>query len=69
MKSFLVTCRSCGAANRVPADKEGIASRCGNCHAAIPALYWQPQPMTEQTFDDFVAGYQGPVLAEFWAPW
>lgn len=69
MDSYLVTCRSCGASNRVPAEKEGLSGHCGNCKATLPALYWQPQQLTEQTFDDFIAHYDGPVLAEFWAPW
>ena len=69
MNEYLVKCRSCGAANRVPAEKEGVAGKCGNCHEAIPALYWQPRQLNEGNFDDFVARYDGPVLAEFWAPW
>lgn len=69
MKSYLVTCRSCGAANRVPADKEGVAGKCGSCHGTLQAMYWQPQQLTEASFDDFLARYDGPVLAEFWAPW
>jgi len=69
MASFLVKCRSCGASNRIPAEREGASGRCGNCRSALPALYWQPRQVTENGFDDFVAGYHGPVLAEFWAPW
>jgi len=69
MPSYLITCKSCGTANRIPGDKEGLSGRCGNCHASLPALYSRPQQMTEREFDDFVARYDGPVLAEFWAPW
>lgn len=69
MASFLVKCRSCGASNRIPAEREGASGRCGNCRSALPALYWQPRQVTEKSFDDFIAGYHGPVLAEFWAPW
>lgn len=69
MPSFQVTCRSCGAANRIPAEKEGVEGKCGNCHEPLPALYWRPQELNEQSFDSFVAAYNGPVLAEFWAPW
>jgi thioredoxin 2 len=67
--SYLVKCNSCGASNRIPAEKEGVKGHCGKCQALLPALYWQPQQMTEQSFDRFMAGYDGPVLAEFWAPW
>jgi thioredoxin 2 len=32
-------------------------------------MYFQPQPLNERTFDEFMKNYHGPVLAEFWAPW
>jgi thioredoxin 2 len=69
MSSYLVKCRACRASNRIPADKEGVSGHCGNCRAVLPALYFRPQQVTDQSFDDFVARYDGPVLAEFWAPW
>lgn len=69
MTSYLVKCRSCGASNRIPGEKEGVPGRCGNCRTLLPALYREPRQMTEQSFDAFIAGYDGPVLAEFWAPW
>jgi thioredoxin 2 len=69
MTSYLVKCRSCGTSNRIPAEKEGIPGHCGNCRSALPALYLRPQQLTERDFDQFIAGYDGPVLAEFWAPW
>ena len=69
MPSYLVTCKSCGTSNRIPEDKEGVPGRCGNCRTELPAIYWRPQQGTDKTFDDFIARYHGPVLAEFWAPW
>ncbi len=69
MSDYIVTCTSCGTANRVPADKEGKKGRCGTCRAVLPPLYRHPQQLADQTFDAFVANYPGPVLAEFWAPW
>ncbi len=68
-ESYLIRCRACGTANRVPAASEGKAGQCGNCHAALPPLYVQPVALTDRSFDSFVASYPGPVLAEFWAPW
>ena len=68
MSSYIVTCSSCGTANRIPADKQGRAGRCGSCHATLPPLYYQPQALGERTFDVFIQSYHGPVLAEFWAP-
>lgn len=69
MSSYLISCPVCGKTNRVPAEKEGVAGRCGSCRAVLPPLYHQPRPLTERTFDAFVGGYPGPVVAEFWAPW
>ena len=69
MSSYLITCTSCGTANRIPAEKEGLRGNCGNCHKLLPALYFRPQTVHDGNFDSFVAGYQGPILAEFWAPW
>ena len=67
--THLVTCSSCGASNRIPAEKEGVGGRCGNCRAMLPALYSQPQPLSDKSFDDFMARFDGPVIVEFWAPW
>jgi hypothetical protein len=69
MAGYIIKCRSCGTANRVPAEKEGVPGHCGNCREALPALYVTPRQVTESNFDDFITGYDGPVLAEFWAPW
>lgn len=69
MPTYVITCSFCGTANRVPAEKEGKIGRCGNCHKELLPLYFRPQQLTERTFDTFIKGYSGPVLAEFWAPW
>ena len=69
MSTYQVKCRSCGTLNRIPAEKEGIPGHCGNCRAVLPALYFRPQEVTEQTFERFLSSYDGPIIAEFWAPW
>lgn len=69
MTQNLVKCGSCGASNRIPAEKEGIPGQCGNCGAKLPALYLHPQQLNDGSFDAFISGYSAPVLAEFWAPW
>lgn len=69
MPTYVVTCNFCGTANKVPAEKEGKSGRCGSCRNDLPPLYYRPQQLNERTFDAFVKGYNGPVLAEFWAPW
>ena len=69
MPTYNVTCSSCGTANRIPADKQGKSGRCGTCHGPLLPMYYQPRPLDEKSFDDFIHGYNGPILAEFWAPW
>ena len=69
MTSYLAKCGSCGASNRIPAEKEGVAGHCGNCRADLPPLYVRPQQVSDGDFDTFVSRYSGPILAEFWAPW
>ncbi len=69
MQNFEVRCPSCGALNRVPADKEGIAGKCGSCRGELPPLYSHPLQLDDSSFNAFVSSYPGPVLVEFWAPW
>lgn len=69
MPAYTITCRHCGTANRIPAEREGQSGRCGSCHTPLPPLYFRPQKLGERSFDPFVQAYPGPVLAEFWAPW
>jgi thioredoxin 2 len=37
MRNPIIRCTECGAANRIPADKIGVAAKCGKCHALLPA--------------------------------
>ena len=69
MSSYIVTCSACGTGNRIPAEMEGKKGRCGSCQADLKPLYYRPQPLTDSSFNVFIANYPGPVLAEFWAPW
>lgn len=69
MATFIATCNVCGTANRIPEDREGQTGHCGSCRNLLTALYFRPKPLTDSTFDSFIRGYNGPVLAEFWAPW
>lgn len=66
---FIVTCPGCGTGNRVPASREGVAGRCGNCGSTLPPLYTKPLSLGDADFDAFVRTYPAPVLVEFWAPW
>jgi thioredoxin 2 len=69
VSTYIITCKACGADNRVPAEMEGKRGRCGSCRAALSPLYCRPQALTDSSFDGFVDNYPGPVLVEFWASW
>jgi thioredoxin 2 len=36
MSNHIIRCPECGAANRIPADKIGVAAKCGKCHTLLP---------------------------------
>jgi thioredoxin 2 len=42
--AYIVRCPGCGAANRIPADRIGLAARCGKCHMEIPTDEQSAQP-------------------------
>jgi thioredoxin 2 len=69
-ESLLIRCKSCGASNRVPAEKlqSGKEAVCGRCKAALP-LHAEPLVVTDATFRDKVEGSPLPVLVDMWAPW
>jgi RNase P subunit RPR2 len=37
MGNDIVRCTACGAANRIPAEKSGMAAKCGKCHTLLPS--------------------------------
>ena len=38
MGTHIVRCPQCGAANRIPAEKSGVAAKCGKCHKLLPTV-------------------------------
>ena len=37
MSNHIIRCPECGAANKIPADKIGVAAKCGKCHTLLPS--------------------------------
>ncbi|MFN7992809.1 MAG: thioredoxin [Bryobacteraceae bacterium] len=67
-----VVCVSCGATNRVPADKmaQGLQPLCGRCKMPLRASPSQkPAIVTDATFSAEVEQSTVPVLVDMWAPW
>ena len=39
MSNHIVRCPECGAANRIPAEKSGVAAKCGKCHSLLQTVH------------------------------
>ncbi|MEK6286342.1 MAG: thioredoxin TrxC [Acidobacteriota bacterium] len=66
----VTTCPSCGANNRVPAEKlrEGLEPVCGQCKSPLPVSA-HPMTVTDANFAEEVERSPLPVLLDMWAPW
>lgn len=62
-----LVCASCGAINRVPAQRLGDQPVCGKCRSKL--LSGQPISASEQNFGRFIDKTSLPVVVDFWAPW
>lgn len=71
----VVTCRNCGAKNRVEEGRLATSeARCGRCGEKLSAGAGEqdskPVTITDQTFEREVVQARGrPVLVDCWAPW
>ena len=66
----LIRCPSCGATNRVPADKIGCGLQpvCGRCKTALPVT-GRPVEVTDATFSAEIERSPLPVVLDLWAEW
>jgi thioredoxin 2 len=62
-----IVCPHCDATNRLPAERDAKAAKCGRC--AKPLFTGQPVDLTTARFRKHVAGSQIPIVADFWAAW
>jgi thioredoxin 2 len=63
------TCPSCGAKNRIPADRLADTGVCGRCKHALPPSASPIEVDDVATFDAIVRDANVPVLVDFWASW
>lgn len=66
----LIVCPGCGAKNRIPADKQHLAAKCGRCKgplAAAPRSGLVNQ-ITDAQFHALVEQAPLPVLVDFYSP-
>jgi thioredoxin 2 len=64
----VIQCASCGARNRVPAEKlaQGLEPICGRCKE--PLGPFQPITVSDANFSELERSAK-PVLLDVWAPW
>lgn len=62
-----VVCPHCDAVNRLPADKDARAGRCGRCKQAL--FTGQPVALDAERFRKHLAGSDLPLIVDFWAGW
>mgnify|MGYP001573788998 CR=1 FL=1 len=65
-----VSCRRCGASNRVNAGRvrEGLQPVCGRCRAPLHTSTGVVE-VTDSRFEEQVLASPLPVLLDVWAPW
>jgi len=62
-----IPCPSCGAINRVAAERLGEGPVCGRCQASL--FPDKPVEVTDASFPKQVARCDVPVVVDFWAGW
>ena len=69
-QSLVISCRACGAKNRVPRERleQGLQPVCGKCKTPL-STDGKPVIVTDATFAAEVERSSMPVLVDLWAPW
>jgi len=62
-----VVCAHCDSTNRLPAERLGIAAKCGRCHRAL--FDGEPVALDEARFTKHLAHSDLPLIVDFWAAW
>jgi thioredoxin 2 len=70
-ENIILRCSKCGTKNRIPKKRIGEGPKCGKCGKPIDAgsMSSSPVNVTDQTFNQEVLSFSGPVLMDCWAPW
>lgn len=63
-----IRCPTCGAVNRIPAERAGRPARCGKCKSPL-ATAVAPVTVTDANFTTIVLEATTPVLLDCWAEW
>jgi thioredoxin 2 len=66
--AFILSCKSCGQKNRVPARHLADTGKCGNCKQPLPPAH-APLEVDREQFNEILEQARVPVLVDFWAAW
>jgi thioredoxin 2 len=62
-----LVCMTCGAVNRVPAEKDAGVAKCGSCAAKL--FSGRPTEVSADMLERQIAKGTVPVVVDVWAPW
>jgi len=69
VNSIVIACTNCGTKNRIPADKQHLGPKCGNCKTAISlAESVVPVELDDSDFQGFINRVSKPVMVDFFSP-
>jgi len=69
MNNIIITCPSCGTKNRIPAGKQHLSPKCGQCSKQInPVSQAVPVELNDSDFQSFIAHSSLPVMVDFYSP-
>ena len=68
-QGVIVTCPSCGRANRLRFNALGKTTRCGSCRTTLAPPSAPLEIGDAATFDAAANESSIPLLVDFWAPW
>lgn len=69
MNNTMVRCKTCQSKNRVPAAKQHLNPKCGNCKSTLDITKEAiPVELTDYSFHEFIKKASLPVLVDFFSP-
>ena len=68
MMDNIIVCPSCGAKNRIPAEKQHLTPKCGKCGARLSVAGGTVIELSDQDFQQVVNNSTLPVLVDFYSP-
>ena len=68
MMDNIIVCPSCGAKNRIPAEKQHLTPKCGKCGARLSVAAGTVLELSDQDFQQVVNNSTLPVLVDFYSP-